>query len=268
MRVRNFLLAFLAAAVALGAAVVFFQERFLFPGSPLGVERAAHIREHYPWVEEITVTAADGVKLQGWLVPAEGPLLIYFGGNSEDISHHIESAPLLAGWSLLLVNSRGYGGSEGKPGQDSFFQDALALYDAAAAWDGVDEGMMAVMGRSIGSGVAVHLAAERKVQGVILISPYDSIEAVAREQFPFLPVSRFLRHPFRVLEKAAGIQAPLLAVIGGKDRVIDPRRSLALVSAWGGARDVLILEEKGHNNLQEDPLFWERIGEFLEGLNP
>ena len=266
--IRNLLLALLTAVVGLTAALYFFQDRILFPGGPIRSERLAYIREHYPHAEEISISTGDGVTLHGWLVESLGqdkaPLVIYFGGNGEEVSHQLDTAHLLPG-PLLAVNYRGYGLSEGRPGEDAFFRDALAIYDQAAAWEKVEGQGVVVMGRSIGSGVAVYLAAAREVRGVVLISPYDSIAAVARDQLPFFP-SSLIRHPFKVFDEAAGVEAPLLAIIGREDRVIRPERSFRLVSAWKGPKSVQILEGEGHNTLQENPLFWESILSFLQDL--
>ncbi len=264
---RNLLLVLLAAVVGLVAALYLFQDRVLFPQRPLGEERLTYIRENFTRAVEVRIDVSEGVTLHGWLMEKpgqeKGPLLLYFGGNGEEVSRQLETAHLLPG-PLLAVNYRGYGLSEGRPGEEALLQDALAIYDWAAASGALEEAGVVVMGRSIGAGVAVHLASARDVRGVILVSPYDSITAVARDQLPFLP-SSFIKHPFRAVQKAPEVEAPLLAIIGREDRLIRPRRSLELVSAWEGPSDVKILPG-GHNDLQENPLFWDSILEFLESL--
>ena len=139
------------------------------------------------------------------------------------------------------MNYRGYGRSGGRPGERQLLADALLLYDRVTRRPDVDPGRVAVMGRSIGSGVAVYVARERPVLGAVLVSPYDSVAAVARDAFPYLPVPLLLRHRFEAASWAAGVRAPLLALIAGDDRVIDPR---ALPAGWrppgrapGGAPD-------------------------------
>jgi uncharacterized protein len=262
---KNLLLAALLAAVGLYAALFFFQERILFPRRPLSAERQSYIRENFPHAKEVRLAAGGGITLHGWLHQAPGktgPLIIYFAGNGEEASQQLETASLLPG-PLLTVNYRGYGLSQGKPGEQALCRDALTLYDWAAGGPG-KEGVV-VMGRSIGTGVAVYLAASREVKGVILVSPYDSIQAVTRDQLPFLP-SFLIRHPFDVEKLAGSVEAPLLAVIGREDRLILPRRSLRLAAAWRGPSKVQILEGGGHNDLQEHPLYWHSILEFLAGL--
>ena len=172
----------LAGCVALGFPVLiyFFQERLIFFPQPLTQDPLK--ANPGTAIEEVTLVTADQVRLHGWLVKATptqapAPLLIYFGGNAEEVSWLVSTAGQYAGWSLLILNYRGYGSSEGKPGEAELFADALQIYDYAARR--ADAGRIAVMGRSLGSGVAVYLAAQRPVAGVILVSPYDSVESVA-----------------------------------------------------------------------------------------
>src|ERR1700716_2832635 len=115
--------------VALGVPLFlwFFQERLLFFPRPLDSRPTSR-----PEVEEVTVAAADGAKLRGWWVKGKGapaPLVIYFGGNAEEVSWLVDLADQFAGWSLLLVNYRGYGESEGKPGAKELLGEAGAVHD-------------------------------------------------------------------------------------------------------------------------------------------
>lgn len=285
----------LLAAGAL-LALYLLQDRMLFDRRTLSDEKLARMRAD-PAVEELWIPTPDGVTLHGWLVrgadaggadaggadaggaetlgaagprggadPAPAPLLLYFGGNGEEVSWMAGRISRLAGWSLLLVNYRGYGRSGGRPGERQLLADALLLYDRVTRRPDVDPGRVAVMGRSIGSGVAVYVARERPVLGAVLVSPYDSVAAVARDAFPYLPVPLLLRHRFEAASWAAGVRAPLLALIAGDDRVIDPRRSLRLAAAWAGPREVRLLEGTGHNSIDRDPGYWTGIAAFLERL--
>src|SRR5713226_1054483 len=128
----------IALAVAIGALLLawLFQERMMFFPRPVDSCPAPR-----PNVEDLTLVAADGVKLRGWLVRGAGapaPLVIYFGGNAEEVSWLTEVADQFSGWSLLLVNFRGYGESEGKPGEKGLLGDGLAIYDYAKQRPDVD----------------------------------------------------------------------------------------------------------------------------------
>lgn len=259
----------LAGCVALGFPVLiyFLQERLLFfpqpvTQDPLKANTGAAI-------EEVSLLTADQVRLHGWLVKAApstapAPLLIYFGGNAEEVSWLASTTNHYAGWSLLMFNYRGYGRSEGRPGEAALFADALRIYDYAAKRP--DAGRLAVMGRSLGSGVAVHLAAHRPVAGVILVSPYDSVESVARGVYPFLPIGLMLKHRFDSLSRAPAVKAPLLCLVASEDRVIPRPHSERLYAAWGGAKQWREIPQTAHDDIAGEPDYWAAISEFLRGL--
>jgi len=260
----------IGAAVAVGLPVFlyFFQEKMLFyPTPPVSsVPRPASGE-----VEEVLLVAPDGVQLSGWYVSSGvdhgsggAPLLIYFGGNAEEVSWLVGIADRFAGHSLLLLNYRGYGGSGGRPGESALFADALLGYDYARQRGDVDASRILVMGRSLGSGVAVHLAAQRQLAGVILVSPYDSVRALAQSIYPWLPVGLLLKHPFDSLARAGAVSAPLLCLVAGNDAVIPPSHSRRLFEAWGGSDKRWIeVRDAGHDDVSGEPRYWEEIASFL-----
>jgi pimeloyl-ACP methyl ester carboxylesterase len=240
-----------------------FQERMLFFPRPLDFRPAPR-----PNVEEVSILAADGVKLRGWLAKGSGapaPLVIYFGGNAEEVSWLID-AGYLSGWSLLLVNYRGYGESEGKPGEKELLADSLVIHDYAKRRPDVNSERIVAMGRSLGSGVAVHLAAHRHLRGVILVSPYDSIVEVAKRHYPFLPVSLILRHRFDSLARAPQIEVPLLCLVATEDRIIPAAHSRALFEAWRGTKTWREISRSDHDSLGSEPEYWRSIADFLKTL--
>jgi pimeloyl-ACP methyl ester carboxylesterase len=244
--------------------IYFLQERLLFFPQPL--EQDPLKANADAAIEEVSLVTSDQVHLRGWLVKAAGsqasaPLLIYFGGNAEEVSWLASTADRYAGWSLLLFNYRGYGRSEGKPGEAELFADALQIYDFAAKR--ADAGRIAVMGRSLGSGVAVYLAAQRPVAGVILVSPYDSVESVARGVYPYLPIGLMLRHRFDSRSRAPEIVAPLLCLVASDDRVIPRPHSERLYAAWGGKKQWHESRHTGHDDIAGEPDYWQAIKEFL-----
>ena len=133
---------------------------------------------------------------------------------------------------MAAVNYRGYGLSEGRPGEAALAADALAVYDLLAARWGRRPGAHRRLWRSLGSGVAVQLAAKRPVRAVMLVSPFDSLRSIARKQYPIIPVSLLLKHPFDSLARAPGIEAPLLVLAGERDTLIPPALSRRLHDAW------------------------------------
>ena len=259
----------LAGCVALGFPVLiyFLQERLIFFPQPLTEDPLK--ANTGAAIEEVSLVTADQVRLRGWLVHAvaaqtPAPILIYFGGNAEEVSWLASTAGRYAGWSLLLLNYRGYGASEGKPGEAALFADALQIYDYALGR--ARGGRVAVMGRSLGSGVAVHVAAQRPVAGVILVSPYDSVESVAKGIYPYLPISLMLKHRFDSRARAPGIKAPLLCLVASDDRVIPRPHSARLYAAWGGPRQWREIGPADHDSLADEPAYWNAIASFLAKL--
>ena len=254
----------LGVAIGVPLFMWLFQERMLFFPRPLDSPPTPR-----PNVEEVSIVAADGVKLRGWLVKgdaAPAPLVIYFGGNAEEVSWLADLADHFAGWSLLLVNFRGYGESEGKPGEKELLEDGLVIHDYAKGRSEVNSERIVAMGRSLGSGVAVHLAAHRPLRGVILVSPYDSIVEVAKRHYPFLPVSLMLRHRFDSIALAPLIEAPLLCLVATGDRIIPAAHSRALFEAWRGTKTWREVPYADHDSISGEPEYWRSIADFLRAL--
>ena len=263
-----------ALLLVIGVPAGFYlaQDRLLFFRQPLSEARRADVVRRFPAVEEVTLEAADGTRLHAWHVRPQtaspAPLVIYFGGNAEEVSWMLESVgdPLRGatpgiGW--LLVDYRGYGASGGDPSETALFIDALAWFDRAEKFPDVDPRRVIAFGRSLGSGVAVHLAAQRPLAGVVLVTPYDSMAAVAKHHYPWLPVDSLLKHRFDSLALAPRLDAPLLMLIAEHDQVIPPEHAERLYEAWGGPKTKLILRGATHNSTDGDPDFWPSIDRFL-----
>jgi uncharacterized protein len=256
----SFLKIVVAVAVCVPLLMWLLQERLIFFPRPL------ESRPVRPGVEDVAIAAADGATLRGWFVrggAAPRNLVVYFGGNAEEVSWIADAADDFAGWSLLLVNYRGYGESEGKPGEREFFADALAIHEYARRRPDVDPERIVAMGRSLGSGVAVYLAAERRVRAVILVSPFDSLLDVGRRHYPFLPMSLMLRHRFESIGRAPSIDAPLLCLVAAEDRIVPPAHSRALFGAWHGAKTWREIANADHDSISGEPEYWRSIAEFL-----
>ncbi|MDM8564662.1 acetylxylan esterase [Candidatus Halobeggiatoa sp. HSG11] len=241
----------------------FIQEKLLFIRQDL-----SHSVQNYSFVEEVQIKTHDNVTLHGWLVKSEpkAPLLIYFGGNAEEVSGHIMDYKQLAGWSLLLVNYRGYGLSTGSPSEKNLFNDAVLLYDTFANRSDVDSNKIVAFGRSLGTGVAVYLASQRNLQGVVLVSPYDSMKNLAQEYYPYVPVSLLLKHHFDSMSYASVIKAPMLTMIAELDQIITPKHSLRLVKAWGGTVQQKIIKNANHDDISLASQYWETVTYFLDSV--
>jgi len=264
----------IAAAVAVGLPLVVYlaQDSLIFYRQPLADARRADIARRFPAASEVTIDS-QGTRLHGWLVAPQGatraPVVVYFGGNAEEVSYMLEAVgdPVRGdtpGVTWLLVNYRGYGASEGSPSQSALVADALVLYDFAAKLPAIDPERIFVFGRSLGSGVAVQLAAQRPVRGVILVTPFDSLAAVAKRYYWYLPVDWMLKHRFDSIALAPQLKQPLLCLVAERDDVIPPEHAERLFAAWGGPKRKVLLGAAGHNNTDGAAGFWPAVRELLK----
>lgn len=260
----SLIIIFLGLVVGAPLFAWIFQEKLLFFPQPRQAGLVAQSN-----AEDVTVVSADGTRLRGWFVgggTAPAPLVIYFGGNAEEVSWLTSMADRFAGWSLLLVNYRGYGDSEGRPGEKKLFEDALLVHDYAKRRADVSSDRIVAMGRSLGSGVAVYLAANRPLRGVVLVSPYDSMVEVAKHHYPFLPVSLLLQHRFDSLSRAPRIDAPLLCLVALEDRIVPTERSRVLFDSWRGVKTLREIARRDHDTIAEDAEYWRSVAQFLQSL--
>jgi len=252
------------AWLLVAALVWLFQEKLIFyPQPPLGRPAAPA-----GWqLEEVRITVRDGTTLAGVLVkpPIErAPLVIYFGGNAEEVTAFAPFAAQSYGErAALFVNYRGFGASGGAPGERAIVADGIEIHDWAAARNDLDKARIAIHGRSLGTGVAVQVAAARTPRCVVLTSPFDSARAVAQRVYPWLPVSVLIRHPFDSAAYAPRLKVPVLVIMGSADDIIPASHSQRLASLWGGPVERLLLEGFGHNDLSMNPRYDEAIREFL-----
>jgi pimeloyl-ACP methyl ester carboxylesterase len=253
----------LLIAIVLGvpAAAWLAQDRLVFFPQP--IVSTAHLPET---ARPLEVVANDRTRLRGWIRlsnSAPAPVVLYFGGNAEEVSWTVADKRWPADWAVVAINYRGYGASEGKPGETALMSDAAAIYDAVAAQGDVDRARIVAFGRSLGSGIAVKLAAMRPVAGVVLVSPYDSLVAIGQMHYPWLPVARLLRHRFDVVADASALRIPLLAVVGERDTIVPHARSRALYDAWAGPKRWEVMSAADHDSVADSGRFWELVDGFL-----
>jgi pimeloyl-ACP methyl ester carboxylesterase len=234
------------------------QDRMLFFPRPNDARAVDALRGHAWRLETGAAT------LTGWLRPADDPpnaaLILYFGGNAEDVAMTALGSPRHA--NHLYVNYRGYGGTAGRPSETALIQDALAVYDAASA--GVaHNGYILAIGRSLGSGVAVQLAARRTLRALVLITPFDSLVEVARAHYPWLPVRTLLKHRFESDRVAPSLEIPALLLIAGQDRIIPAERGLRLARIWGGDAIVWHFAAANHNDIDRAEGYERALEDFL-----
>jgi pimeloyl-ACP methyl ester carboxylesterase len=259
--VFGFLAVVASAFAALCALLYWRQENFIFFPRP---NDAALVQKHQ--ANRVVIEAADA-QLAGWWIAnpraTSDAVILYFGGNAEDVLYMASTAPMFNAHRMLVVNYRGYGGSTGKPGQKALYDDALVIYQHAVTAGGAAPEQIVVMGRSLGSGVAAMLAAERPVRGAILITPFDSLAAVAARHYSFMPVRLLLRHPFPSVDWARQAKAPALILAAERDHIVPPLHAQRLYAAWAGDKQIHILSGVGHNDIELNSEYYRLINEFL-----
>jgi uncharacterized protein len=237
----------LAVVVALAylglCALLFFLQRSLiyFP-QPSSRNSGTHT---------ITLDAGDA-KVFVTVGPHSGSnAVIYFGGNAEDVSYSLPT--LVAGFpghAIYLLHYRGYGESSGRPSEAALFSDALALFDKVSA----QHQAFVVVGRSLGSGVALYLASLRPVARLILVTPFDSIEELAVRQFPFFPVRWLLQDKFESWRYAQQLSVPTLIIAAERDEVIPRNSTEALYKRFRpGIASLKVIAGTSHNTISEHP---------------
>lgn len=262
---KTLLLVVAGSYFAIAVVVWSIQERLLFFPQPVFGRPAPPPG----WTqEEVRLPVGDGVVIAGLLLKpphaVRSPLVVYFGGNAEEVTGAASQAERWGPRALLLVNYRGYGASTGEPSERALLDDALALYDWAAQRPDVDPARIAVHGRSLGTGIATQLAAARPVKAVVLTSPFTSIRDLGRRHYPWLPVGLMLRHPFDAAAAAPKVKVPALVISGGTDTIIPAEYSERLAAAWGGGVERLLLPDRGHNDLEGDAHYATAIAAFLD----
>jgi len=213
---------------------------------------------YFPQPARVPVPAlalsVPGAELQVSVRVQAGPrAVLYFGGNAEDVSSSLaELAATFPEHAVYAMHYRGYGRSSGKPTEAALHADATALFDRVAR----DQTEITVIGRSLGSGVAIRLAAGRPVSRLVLVAPYDSVEAVAAQQYSLFPVRWLIRDRFDSASVAPTIRAPTTVILAERDEVIRRERSDALVARFApGVAQVFVIAGAGHNTLDGRPAF-------------
>ena len=204
--------------------------------------------------DSIVTFTVDGARLHATARPLATPdAVLYFGGNAEDVSGSLPTlAQAFPAHALYLLHYRGYGDSTGKPSEAAVFADALAVFDQLR----VKHPNLTVIGRSLGSGVALHLASLRPVQRLVLVTPYDSIAELAAQQFPMFPVRLLLTDKFESWRYAPQVTAPTTLIAASDDEVIPLGSSRQLLARFKpGVARYVVIPGTGHNTISGEPAY-------------
>jgi hypothetical protein len=224
--------------------------------------------------EDVAIATADGETLHGWWLPSgrpEAPVVLFFHGNGGNVSHRLEKLAVFheLGTDTLIIDYRGYGRSSGTPGEHGMYRDARAAYQWLLATRHVPPDRILLYGESLGSAVAVHLAAEVQTGGVIVESGFTSVPDIAQKRLPILPVRWILKHKFETLDKVPRINAPLLILHSREDELFEMSHPERLLAAAQPPKRLVELRG-GHNDafLVSADTYHEALASFLAEVGP
>src|SRR5262245_47748864 len=261
-----------AAILALAAAALLwmgmhFEESFLyFPSRRL----AAAPKDYGLDAEDLRPKAEDGIELFGWWIRGEGKrAVLFFHGNAGNAADRLDRAKILHdrfGLDVFLVDYRGYGRSAGSPSEEGLVRDARAVYETAKSRGFPPERIVA-FGESLGSAVAVGLAAERPCEGLILETPFLSIREMARRHYPFVP-GFLIRTRFDNGARIPAIAAPKLFLVAERDTIVPPEQGRRLFELAPPPKTLYLIPNAGHNDtyVTGGEPYWQAVGSFLASL--
>ncbi len=245
---------------ALVSVAALSQTRMLFPA-----QMAAANRPNLPpSAERLELTTADGERLIGVRLGSRSdlrPALLGFGGNAwnaEAMALYLHG--LFPGHEVIAFHYRGYPPSGGQPSAKALLEDSLAIFDHLQQ---ERARRVVAVGFSIGSGVAANLARHRPVAGLVLVTPFDSLKALAREHFPWAPTGLLLRHHMPTIDLVKDQRTPTALIAAGRDTIVPPRRTEPLRTAIPNLALDRTIAEAGHNDLYGHPAFAAAMREAL-----
>ena len=207
-----------------------------------------------PHAEPVAFETEDGLRLEGWFVPAAGPpsgyTAVVFNGNAGHRGYRAELARRFAarGVATLLFDYRGYGGNPGLPSEQGLARDARAALACLRQRADVDRARIVYFGESLGAAVAVTLAADDPPAALVLRSPFASLEEMARVHFRGLPARWLLRDHYLSIDRIGAVRSPVLVIAGDADRVVPIEQSVALHEAAHDPKRLVVIEGADHND--------------------
>ena len=249
---RGVLLVVCAWAAIVAAAWLFQRSMIYFPMTAA----PPSTRTFLDGAEDVTFETADGLRLAAWFVPPagaeSGTTILVFNGNAGDRSLRVPLAQALskAGHAVLLTDYRGYGGNPGRPSEEGLITDARAARTWLVEQRGLDPVRLVFFGESLGTAVAIRLAAEYPPAAVVLRSPFPSLGEVARKHYPFLPVRLLLRDRFSCSDRIASLSCPVLVVAGENDAIVPLEHSRSLFEAAREPKRLVVIPGADHNDYE------------------
>lgn len=258
----NFLITACAIYLLLCLYLYFMQDQLIFFNAKADESQYQHWKSR-----EYTVLSNDRT-LHGWFYEntqiRNNTALIYFGGNAEDVIYNLDDASRYHANKLFFTNYAGYGDSTGTPSEHTLYTDALNIFDQLVRQHQLDPDKTFVMGRSLGSAVASHVASQRKTAGVILITPFTSMAKLAAEHYKLFPVHWLLKYNFNTLQNIQQTAAPLLLIAAANDEIMSASHIQALHAVARQPVKPAIIPHSSHNTLHLSTLYFDAINQFID----
>ncbi|MGN6058051.1 MAG: alpha/beta hydrolase [Sphingomicrobium sp.] len=242
-----------------------FQTQLIFPThavAPAGPFPAG--------AEALSVQTSDGNRLAGIHIPPNEPanqrtLVLGFGGNAwngQDVAEYLHE--LYPEADIVAFHYRGYKPSTGEPSAEALIGDAPLVYDLAV--ERLRPTRVIAAGFSIGSGIAAQLAVRRHLEGLILVTPFDSLKAVAQSMYPWLPIGPFFEHQIDAAEACDKIDVPVAVIAAQRDAIVQPERTAALRSHIRNLIFIRTIPGAGHNDIYARSDFQDAMHEAIACL--
>ncbi|NOT89743.1 MAG: alpha/beta hydrolase [Lysobacter sp.] len=224
---------------------------------------------YYGWTTTIDAAGTDfelkrpDATLRGWVLNRDqADPILYFGGNTERIEANREDfVRMFPGRSVYLVAYRGYGASTGEPSEAALVPDALAVFDEVRRRHPGQR--IAVIGRSLGSGIASQVAGQRPVERLALITPFDSMIGAAKAHYPIFPVGWLLDERYESAKALRTFNRPVLIVHGGRDDIVPEICTKRLIAALAISPEVVRIDTADHNDISLHAAFGEALSAFM-----
>jgi fermentation-respiration switch protein FrsA (DUF1100 family) len=246
-RLLIYLVAALVFAMPLRNAL---EQHFIYFTEPVHEATPAKIGLVY---EDVTFSATDATRLDGWLVPGqvEAPVVLFCMGNAGNISHRLETLQLLhqLGVTVFIFNYRGYGTSEGQASEAGTYSDIVGAINFLNG-RGWATGRIILFGRSLGAAVSLEGSLHRTPAGLIMEAPFTSIKAMGRHHYPLISslLGWLIGAKYNNLEKIAELEAPLLLIHGKNDKICPPNMAEELYARAPQEKQIFWSPEAGHND--------------------
>ncbi|MBF0245601.1 MAG: alpha/beta fold hydrolase [Planctomycetes bacterium] len=261
----------LVAGVAGFAVFLFlFQDRLVYSSTGLLTRDPSSIGLVF---EELWLCAADGIRLNAWFIPAPRPraCLLFFHGNHGNLSGRMDSLALFhkLGFDTLILDYRGFGRSEGHPGEEGIGLDADAAWDHLVRVRGIPPDQIAVFGRSLGGVPAAAIAALHTPGCLVLESTFTSLLDLVQRLYPYLPMGLLFRNRSNNLKQIGAIRCPLLIAHSRDDRLVPYAMGRTLYEAAGAKRQFFEMEGEHNNRAYRATLaYQEGLEKFFSSVFP